>query len=125
MDAVQKAKLGSRWACFSCGAKFYDLNRPGGPICPRCGTDQREFVASSTAKKARPKTPKKATPKKVTKKKRRPKETSPEEEVERVDTDDSKTLIESGDVDDLPEHELDLNDLSVSVVEDVAETDQD
>lgn len=35
------SKLGAKWACFSCGAKFYDLNQPE-PLCPRCGADQRE-----------------------------------------------------------------------------------
>lgn len=36
-----KALLGKRYACFKCGCKFYDLNRPE-PTCPSCGTDQRE-----------------------------------------------------------------------------------
>jgi len=34
-------KLGNRYACFQCGLKFYDLNRPD-PLCPKCGADQRE-----------------------------------------------------------------------------------
>ncbi len=36
-----KAKLGTRYVCFQCGTKFYDLNRPE-PTCPECGADQRE-----------------------------------------------------------------------------------
>lgn len=36
-----KSKLGSRYQCFQCGQKFYDLNRPE-PLCPKCGADQRE-----------------------------------------------------------------------------------
>lgn len=36
-----KSKLGTRYACFQCGTKFYDLNRPE-PLCPECGADQRE-----------------------------------------------------------------------------------
>lgn len=35
-----KAKLGSRYTCFQCGTKFYDLNRPD-PLCPECSADQR------------------------------------------------------------------------------------
>jgi len=35
-----KAKLGNRYICFTCGTKFYDLNRD--PLCPECGSDQRE-----------------------------------------------------------------------------------
>ncbi len=40
MDAARRARLGQKWSCFSCGRKFYDLNREE-PICPRCETDQR------------------------------------------------------------------------------------
>jgi len=36
-----KEKLGKRYACFQCGTKFYDLNRPE-PLCPECGADQRQ-----------------------------------------------------------------------------------
>jgi hypothetical protein len=43
-SAEKKPGLGAKWACFSCGAKFYDLNRPD-PICPKCHTDQREQPA--------------------------------------------------------------------------------
>ena len=35
------SKLGTKWNCFRCGAKFYDLNKPE-PLCPKCGADQRE-----------------------------------------------------------------------------------
>lgn len=35
-----KEKLGKRYACFQCGTKFYDLNRPE-PTCPECNADQR------------------------------------------------------------------------------------
>ncbi len=32
-------KLGFKWICFSCTAKFYDLGREQ-PICPKCETNQ-------------------------------------------------------------------------------------
>jgi hypothetical protein len=32
-------KLGFKWICFSCTAKFYDLGREE-PICPKCETNQ-------------------------------------------------------------------------------------
>ena len=51
MDAKKKAKLGQRFVCFSCAAKFYDLNKPE-PLCPRCGADPR---ASPLLAKAAPK----------------------------------------------------------------------
>lgn len=34
-------RLGVKYVCFECGAKFYDLNRPE-PLCPKCGADQRK-----------------------------------------------------------------------------------
>jgi hypothetical protein len=45
-SAEKKPGLGAKWACFHCGAKFYDLNRPD-PICPKCQTDQREQPAKA------------------------------------------------------------------------------
>jgi hypothetical protein len=41
-----QSKLGNKWACYGCGAKFYDLNQPE-PVCPRCGADQREKPADA------------------------------------------------------------------------------
>ena len=38
---LDKAKLGSRYTCFQCGTKFYDLNRPVAS-CPECGADQAD-----------------------------------------------------------------------------------
>ena len=36
-----KSKLGTRFQCYQCGVKFYDLNRPE-PICPTCEANQLE-----------------------------------------------------------------------------------
>ncbi|MBX2803804.1 MAG: FYDLN acid domain-containing protein [Myxococcales bacterium] len=38
---LDKTRLGSRYTCFECQTKFYDLNREI-PTCPECGADQRE-----------------------------------------------------------------------------------
>jgi uncharacterized protein (TIGR02300 family) len=35
------ADLGLKYTCFKCGSKFYDLRKPI-PLCPKCGTDQRD-----------------------------------------------------------------------------------
>jgi hypothetical protein len=61
MDAARKVKLGQRWVCYACEAKFYDLNRPE-PLCPKCKADQRESPVFAKpkrvrAKKAEPKAP--------------------------------------------------------------------
>jgi uncharacterized protein (TIGR02300 family) len=36
--------LGTKYTCFKCGTKFYDLKKPE-PVCPKCGADQRESPA--------------------------------------------------------------------------------
>ncbi|MCA9567529.1 MAG: FYDLN acid domain-containing protein [Myxococcales bacterium] len=38
---LDKTMLGTRYTCFSCGTKFYDLNRPT-PTCPECSADQND-----------------------------------------------------------------------------------
>lgn len=43
---MAKPEWGNRFVCFSCGCKYYDLNRPE-PLCPRCGADPREAVLVS------------------------------------------------------------------------------
>ena len=41
---MAELKLGNKYECFSCGAKFYDLAK-GSALCPKCGTDQTEAAA--------------------------------------------------------------------------------
>ncbi len=36
--------LGTKHLCFKCGTRFYDLKKPD-PLCPKCGTDQRQNPA--------------------------------------------------------------------------------
>jgi uncharacterized protein (TIGR02300 family) len=45
--------LGTKYTCFKCGTKFYDLKKPV-PTCPKCGADQREIpVAKPTSSRQR------------------------------------------------------------------------
>ena len=44
------ANLGKKWTCFSCGAKFYDFNKPES-LCPKCGANQKEAPAKPKAVK--------------------------------------------------------------------------
>jgi len=44
-------ELGKKYECAECGAKFYDLGKPD-PICPRCGTNQKDV--EKTAPEPRP-----------------------------------------------------------------------
>lgn len=39
MSPERSAKLGQKYVCFECAAKFYDLNKPE-PLCPKCGANQ-------------------------------------------------------------------------------------
>ena len=38
---LDKTQLGSRFTCFECGTKFYDLNRDPS-TCPECQVDQAD-----------------------------------------------------------------------------------
>lgn len=44
--------LGNKFVCFKCGTKFYDMKKPD-PICPKCGSDQRESPALKPASEGR------------------------------------------------------------------------
>ena len=54
MDAARKTKLGQKWVCYSCQAKFYDMQKPE-PRCPKCGADQRQSPAFEKPKRTRAK----------------------------------------------------------------------
>jgi hypothetical protein len=56
--------LGTKYVCYKCGTKFYDLKKPV-PACPKCGADQREApvakpVSARAAKIAAAKEPEEA-----------------------------------------------------------------
>lgn len=86
------SKYGNKYNCFSCGCKFYDLNRAVA-ICPKCGSDQAGA-------------PKKAAPRKATVASRPPVEEEPEFESEEIedaggmDPDEFPTLDDTEDFDD-------------------------
>jgi uncharacterized protein (TIGR02300 family) len=39
--SMSEIKLGNKYDCFNCGAKFYDLGK-GTSVCPKCGADQKD-----------------------------------------------------------------------------------
>ena len=45
-------ELGTRYKCYKCGTKFYDLNKPQ-PICPACGEDQNNEETKKMLKRKR------------------------------------------------------------------------
>ena len=79
------AELGTKFECFSCGAKFYDLGKPD-PLCPKCGANQKDArkhdAASEQAAKRRRK-----------------------DEIVRANVDEEELLPAAGDV-DLSDEEL-------------------
>jgi uncharacterized protein (TIGR02300 family) len=38
---MPELKLGTKFECFSCGTKFYDLGKSD-PVCPKCGANQKD-----------------------------------------------------------------------------------
>jgi uncharacterized protein (TIGR02300 family) len=44
--------LGAKFICFKCNTKFYDMKKPE-PVCPKCGSDQRESPANRPVEKTR------------------------------------------------------------------------
>jgi uncharacterized protein (TIGR02300 family) len=44
--------LGTKYVCFKCATKFYDMKKPD-PLCPKCGADQRESPALKPASEGR------------------------------------------------------------------------
>ena len=46
------AELGTKYKCYKCGCKFYDLNKPEA-LCPQCGEDQANEETKKLLKKKR------------------------------------------------------------------------
>ena len=44
--------LGQKFVCYKCTTKFYDMKKPD-PVCPKCGSDQRESPANRPASEGR------------------------------------------------------------------------
>ena len=53
---MAKPEWGTKRICPNCGARYYDLNRDGGPICPKCHTAYDPDTLLKT-RRARPATP--------------------------------------------------------------------
>jgi uncharacterized protein (TIGR02300 family) len=44
---MPELKLGTKFECFNCGTKFYDLGKSD-PVCPKCGANQKDAAQSDT-----------------------------------------------------------------------------
>ena len=49
---ISPENLGTRYKCYKCGTKFYDLSRPK-PLCPSCGVNQNDNEAKGINKRKR------------------------------------------------------------------------
>jgi uncharacterized protein (TIGR02300 family) len=45
---MPEIKLGTKYDCYSCGTKFYDLGKTE-PVCPKCGANQKDAGTSDSA----------------------------------------------------------------------------
>jgi uncharacterized protein (TIGR02300 family) len=88
--------LGNKFVCFKCGTKFYDLKKPE-PVCPKCGSDQRESPALKPA--AEPKRSRLSAAPKVL-------EPEPEEPAAAEQEDGELEAVESDDDVELPEEDV-------------------
>jgi uncharacterized protein (TIGR02300 family) len=44
---MPELKLGTKYDCYNCGTKFYDLGKPD-PVCPKCGANQKDALSSES-----------------------------------------------------------------------------
>jgi uncharacterized protein (TIGR02300 family) len=44
---MPELKLGTKYDCYNCGTKFYDLGKPEA-VCPKCGANQKDAVTSES-----------------------------------------------------------------------------
>ena len=42
---MPELKLGTKFECYNCGTKFYDLGKSE-PTCPKCGANQKDASSS-------------------------------------------------------------------------------
>ena len=45
---MPELKLGTKFECYNCGTKFYDLGKSDA-VCPKCGANQKDAVQSDSA----------------------------------------------------------------------------
>jgi uncharacterized protein (TIGR02300 family) len=79
--------LGTKYVCFKCGTKFYDLKKPV-PACPKCGADQREAPSGkASGGRARAAPPREVEPEETPATDDEEAETEEEDEVAEADED--------------------------------------
>jgi uncharacterized protein (TIGR02300 family) len=101
---MAELKLGTKFECYNCGTRFYDLGKPE-PLCPKCGANQKDAErgeSPSTSQAARRKR-KVDIPKAIDTEEDVPIEDLPEEDLEDAGLDaalDTDAAEEEEDFDD-------------------------
>lgn len=95
------ADLGTKYECYTCGAKFYDFGRPA-PICPKCSANQKDAKRTESGSESA-----------QAKRKRR-------EEVPKVvpEAEDDLAPARDEDLPDLPDDEIETPEGVVEVEDD-------
>lgn len=44
---MAELNLGSKFECYNCGTRFYDLGKPE-PLCPKCGANQKDAASNES-----------------------------------------------------------------------------
>jgi len=97
---MPELKLGTKYDCYNCGTKFYDLGKPE-PVCPKCGANQKDAVSSESPAASQ------------SARRRRKAETA-----KPIDLDEEETPIEAP---DLPDDEMVEPDLAGADLDDAEE----
>jgi uncharacterized protein (TIGR02300 family) len=45
---MPELKLGTKFGCYNCGTKFYDLGKSPA-LCPKCGADQKDSAQAESS----------------------------------------------------------------------------
>jgi uncharacterized protein (TIGR02300 family) len=88
--------LGSKYVCFKCATKFYDMKKPD-PLCPKCGADQRESPALKPASEGR-RSRLAAAPKIIEPEPEEPEAAEEEEDLDSFDEEPAEEVAEEEDI---------------------------
>jgi uncharacterized protein (TIGR02300 family) len=80
--------LGTKYTCFKCGSRFYDLKKPE-PICPKCGADQRQATRTAPPAEKRVRRPPRPPPPEPAEVEAEADEAEADEEAEEPDDDEA------------------------------------
>lgn len=105
---MTELKLGNKYECFNCGAKFYDLGK-GSAVCPKCDSDQSEAAAKENPLVSQ------------SVRRRRRAELQPDDAEPAASTEDEDLTLPDDDLDE----ELELDDDELEADEEEEDDDED